>query len=171
MATERAVKVIRRYLEDAIAAEKTFEDQLRGFAKEGSSEQVHRVFLQHADETHDQCERLTRRLDELGGSPSEAKSFLAHLFGVAPKIAQVGHDTVDRVTQNLMIAYAVENSEIAMYESLIAVAQAAGDDETALLARDIQQQEIEAADKVWRLISPWAQTSFNKLAGAEQVVS
>lgn len=166
---EKWFDVIKRYLEDAIAAEKGFESQLRAFAKEGSSEQVHRLFLQHAEETRQQYERLTTRLRALGGEPSGLKGFLAHLFAFSPKMAQVGHDTVDRVTQNLMMAYSVENCEVALYESMIVVAEAAGDSETANLAREIQQQEREAADKVWRLIEPWAQTSFNKLAGAEQV--
>lgn len=166
---ERWLDVIQRYLEDAIAAEKGFESQLRAFAREGSSEQVHRLFLQDADETREQYERLTNRLRALGGEPAGIKSFLAHLLTFSPKLAQVGHDTVDRVTQNLMMAYAVENCEVAMYESLIAIAEAAGDSETAGLARSIQQQARETAEKIWALIGPWAHTSFNKLAGAEQV--
>jgi ferritin-like metal-binding protein YciE len=167
MATEKAVKVIQRYIEDAIAAEKGFEAQLRAFAEEGSSDQVHHLFLQHAEETRRQYERLTTRLHELGGEPSATKSLLAQLFVFTPKIAQIGHDIVDRVTQNLMVAYSVECFEVAMYEALIAVAEAAGDQETALLARDIQEEEREMAANVWRLIAPWAHTSFNKLAAME----
>src|SRR5216684_1944953 len=79
MATEKAVKVIQRYIDDAIAAEKAFEAQLRAFAEEGSSDQVHRLFLQHAEETRRQYERLTTRLGELGGQPSAAKSLLASI--------------------------------------------------------------------------------------------
>ena len=168
MATEKAVRFIKSHLQDAIAAEKSFETQLRGFASEGSSDQIHELFLQHADETRRQYERLTRRLTELAGDPSAGKSFLAHLVGLSPKLAQLGHDTVDRVTQNLMIAYAVENCEIAMYESLIAVAEAAGDEDTAELARALRDEERRTAEKVWKLISPWAETAFKKLAGAEQ---
>ena len=167
MATEKAVRVIQRYLEDAIAAEKGFEAQLRAFADEGSSEQVHHLFLQHAEETRRQYERLTTRLHDLGGESSTAKSILAQLFVFAPKVAEIGHDIVDRVTQHLIIAYSVECFEVAMYEALVAVAEAAGDQETALLARDIQEQERETAAKVWHLISPWAHTSFNKLAAIE----
>jgi ferritin-like metal-binding protein YciE len=167
MATEKAVKVIQRYIDDAIAAEKAFEAQLRAFAEEGSSEQVRHLFLQHAAETRRQHERLTGRLRELGGEPSAAKSLLAQLFVFTPKIAQIGHDIVDRVTQNLMIAYSVESFEVAMYEALVAVAEAAGDQDTALLARDIQEEERETAGKVWCLIAPWAHTSFNKLAAHE----
>ncbi len=171
MATEKAIRFIRTHLQDAIAAEKSFETQLRGFASEGSSEQIHGLFLQHADETRTQYERLTRRLTELGGDPSSAKSFLAHLVGLSPKLAQLGHDTVDRVTQNLMMAYAVENCEIAMYETLIAVSEAAGDEDTAEIARTIQEEERRTAEKVWKLISPWAGTAFKKLAGAEQLTA
>ena len=171
MATEKAVRFIKSHLQDAIAAEKSFETQLRGFASEGSSDQIHELFLQHADETRRQYERLTRRLTELAGDPSAGKSFLAHLVGLSPKLAQLGHDTVDRVTQNLMIAYAVENCEIAMYESLIAVAEAAGDEDTAELARALQDEERRTAEKVWKLISPWAVTAFKKLAGAEQLTA
>jgi len=171
MATEKAVRFIKSHLQDAIAAEKSFETQLRGFASEGSSDQIHELFLQHADETRRQHERLTRRLTELAGDPSAGKSFLAHLVGLSPKLAQLGHDTVDRVTQNLMIAYAVENCEIAMYESLIAVAEAAGDEDTAELARALRDEERRTAEKVWKLISPWAETAFKKLAGAEQLTA
>lgn len=169
MATEKAVKTIRTYLEDTIAAEKSFEDQLRSMAKEGSSNEIQSLYLQHADETRSQYERLTRRLTELGGDTSGGKSFMAHLIGMSPKVAQLGHDTVDRVTQNLMIAYAVENCEVAMYEALIAVAEAADDEDTAELAQTIQAEEKRTAEKVWALIAPWATTAFRKLAGAEQV--
>ena len=169
MATEKAVRVIQRYLADAIAAEKGFETQFRAFAEEGSSEQIHHLFLQHAEETRTQYERLTKRLEELGGQPSAAKSLLAQLFVFTPKIAQIGHDIVDRVTQNLIMAYSVESFEVAMYEALIAVAEAAGDQDTALLARDIREEERRTAVKIWELIAPWAHTSFNKLAAVEPV--
>src|SRR5436305_2238745 len=110
---------IRRYLEDAIAAEKSFETQLRGFAKEATLPQARTMFEQHADETRQQYEMLTSRLEALGGSTSTVKSLLAHLFNAAPKAAQLGHDDEERTTQDLMMAFSVENAEVAMYESLV----------------------------------------------------
>jgi ferritin-like metal-binding protein YciE len=171
MATEKAVRFIKSHLEDAIAAEKSFEAQLRGFASEGSSDQIRELFLQNADETRRRYERLTRRLSELGGDSSPSTSFMAHLAGFSTKVAQLGRDTVDRVTQNLIMAYAVGNYGIAMYESLIAIAEAAGDDDTQELTRALQQEEREIAKQVWNLISPWAETAFKKLAGAEQLTA
>jgi ferritin-like metal-binding protein YciE len=171
MATEKAVRFIKSQLEDAIAAEKSFETQLRGFASQGSSDRIHELFSQNVDETRRQYERLTHRLTELGGDSSPSQSFLAHLAGLSTKVAQLGEDTVDRVTQNLIMAYAVVNYEIVMYESLLAIAEAAGDEDTQELARALQQEEREMAQKIWNLISPWAETAFKKLAGAEQLTA
>src|SRR4051794_30999998 len=109
---------INRYLEDAIAAEKSFETQLNGFAKEASWPEARTLFEVHSRETHAQFESLTARLEALGGSIPAVKTMLADVFGMAPKIAQAGHEEEDRATQDLMMAFAVENAEVAMYESL-----------------------------------------------------
>jgi ferritin-like metal-binding protein YciE len=161
------VDVIRRYLEDAIAAERSFETQLRGFATEGDDEEVRSLFAAHAEETHLQHRRLTTRLEELGGSPSAGKSLLAHLFALTPKSAQLGHNEDERTVQNLMIAYTVEHGERAMYHALIGVAEAAMDAETAQLAREIQEQETATAEKIWQLIPTRAKIAFNMLTVAE----
>jgi ferritin-like metal-binding protein YciE len=164
MADDNMMDVIRRYLKDAIAAENSFESQLRGFAKEGEDSQAHALFQQHAEETHVQIQRLTARLEQLGDSPSTMKSFMAHIFGMAPKTASMGHDESERVTQNLMMAYTVEQAEVAMYESLATVAETLGDQQTATLARSIQAEENATAQKVWALIPQAARTSVAKLA-------
>lgn len=166
---ESARESIVDYLEDAIAAERSFEKQLRDFAETGSSDRSHELFLRHAEETRIQYQRLTARLQELGGDASGAKSFLAYLAGMSPKLAQMGHDVMDRLTQNLIIAFAVENCEIAMYEALIAVAEAGGDSRTAELARSIQAEEQATAGQVWQRLAPTALSAFNKMAGAEQL--
>ena len=163
MATETPKDIIKRYIDDAIAAEKSFETQLRAFAKEGNNQQVRRMFETHADETRQQYEKLTARLEQLGGSPSTTKSIMAHIFNMTPSSAKLGHREEERVTQNLMMAYAVENSEVGMYESLITAAEAAGDAETAQLARTIQKQERDTAEKVWSQIGPCARAAFESL--------
>jgi ferritin-like metal-binding protein YciE len=158
---------VQRYLEDAIAAEKSFETQLRGFSEEATNENAKTAFATHANETREQYERLTARLKALGGDPSTLKSMLAHIFNMAPKAAQTGHADEERATQDLMMAYSVENAEVAMYESLIIAAEAAGDSETVALARAIQKQEKETAEKVWKLIGPAAAQAYVQLnAGA-----
>ena len=166
---ENPTDVIKRYLQDAIAAEKSFETQLRMFAKEGHNAAVQQAFETHANETRIQYEQLTTRLEQLGGSPSTAKSLLAHFFNMSPAVAKLGYEAEERTTQNLMMAFAVENSEVAMYESLITVADAAGDSATADLARRIQDQERATAEKVWHFIAPCAREALQ--AVREETVS
>jgi ferritin-like metal-binding protein YciE len=160
---ETSTDVIKRYLEDAIAAEKSFETQLQGFANEGDNAAAKAAFHQHALETRTQYERLTSRLEALGGSTSTAKSLLAHVFNLTPKAASIGHEKEERTTQNLIMAFAVENSELAMYQALISVAEAAGDTETVALARSIQAQEKQTADKVWSLLTPAAVEAYRRI--------
>lgn len=160
---ETSSEVLKRYLQDAIAAEKSFETQLEGFSREGDDSEAKAAFAQHAAETRSQYERLTARLEALGGGASTFKSFMAHLFGVSPKAAQVGHEAQERTTQNLIMAFSVENAEIAMYESLHTTAIAAGDQITANLAKAIQAEEKRTADKVWSLIGPAARYAFARV--------
>jgi ferritin-like metal-binding protein YciE len=155
-----AKDVLQVYLEDAIAAEKSFETQLLGFSKDANDPAVQQMFQQHAEETRDQYVQLSARLEQLGGSTSTLKSMLAHVFNFAPKIAQIGHDEYERQTQNLMMAFSVENAEIAMYESLAEVCRLAGDTETEALAVKIQKQERDTAERVWEQIAPAARRAM-----------
>ena len=161
--SETAVGVIKRYLEDAIAAEKSFETQLDAFAKEGDNLEARAAFANHSVETKSQHQRLEIRLETLGGNASAAKSFLAHLFSMAPQAAKMGHEKEEQTVQNLMIAFAVENSEVAMYEALATVAAAAADTITENLAREIQKEEKTAAEKLWRLLPAAAALSFARV--------
>jgi len=163
MAQQSTNDVIRRYLQDAISAEKSFENQLRTFAGETDQDAVRVLFEQHADETRRQHERLTARLEAMGGEASGVKTFFANLFGGLPAIAKIGHDEAEKGTQDLITAFAVENSEIAMYEAMATAAAAAGDTLTQQLAREIQQEERITAQKVWDLIAPSARDSFLKV--------
>ena len=160
---DRPGDILIACLQDTIAAERCFESQLRTLAREADDQQLQRLFAEHAEETRTQHERLSTRLEEIGGSPSAAKSFLAHLYGIAPKTAQLARDQSERNTQDLIVAFAVENSEIAMYEALAVAAMAAEDPETEQLARRIQEEERITSEKVWRMLGPAARRSFEKL--------
>lgn len=156
--------VIRRYLQDALAAEQSFENQLKQFAEDSQQPELQQLFRQHADETRWQAERLKGRLEVLGGAPSGVKGFMANLFSLGPKVAQMGHDPSEKGVQNLIAAIAVEHSELAMYEALAQVAAAAGDLETEQLARDIQQQEARAAEMLWPYVGRTAREAFQQVA-------
>lgn len=164
MAERTPKESIIKYLQDAIAAETSFETQLRSMAKQGDDEVVQNLFYQHAEETAEQIRLLTNRLEELGGSKSTMKSLLAHMFGSVPKGAQIGQETEDLNTQNLIVAFSVEHSEIAMYEALRAAAEAAGDTQTVALAEQIQEEERRTAEKIWSQLSTSAAASMERLS-------
>jgi ferritin-like metal-binding protein YciE len=125
---------------------------LQGFFKGRRRSLAQEAFRQHALETKNQYERLTARLESLGGSTSGAKRLLAHIFNMTPQTAKLGHEKEKRTTQNLMMAFAVENSECAMYEAAATVAEAGGYSQTARLTREIQAEEKATADKVWKML-------------------
>lgn len=158
--------ILRRYLVDTMAAEHNFEAQLNAMSGEGDNMAARLLFAQHAEETRSQHKRLRMRLEALGGSPSGLKTAMAHLFNLIPKTAQFGHDESEIATQNLMIGFAMENAEIAMYEALASMAAAAGDLQTEQLARQIQEEERRAAKMIWHLIAPCAQESYGKISDA-----
>ena len=66
------------------------------------------------------------------------------------------------------MAYTVENAEVAMYEALATVAQAAGDFGTEQLARSIQQEEMETAQKVWQHLPTAARAAFARVVGVSE---
>ncbi len=158
--------LITRYLEDAIAAERSFEAQLRGFASEGDDEEVQAVFATHADEIREQLDRLTERLLTLGEKPSGTKSDLAQAAETAPKLVR-SNVPEERISQNLISAYTVEMAECAMYEALACAARAAGDLATEQLARQIQRQESTTAERVWKFIPSRTKIAFNMLTVQE----
>jgi ferritin-like metal-binding protein YciE len=163
-------EVMRRYLQDAIAAEINYENHLRQFAADARREPgLREIFLQHAEETRRQAAWLRMRLDTLHGVPSGVKALRAQLAWIGPKVAQLGHDGAERVSQDLLTAFTIECSEIAMYEALAVAAATAGDSETERLARGIQKEERRMADRLWAYLDTAVRESVVRLVGEEGV--
>jgi ferritin-like metal-binding protein YciE len=154
---------ILRYMEDAEAAERNFEDTLGGFAKSGDQPEAQSLFSMMSAKAKVQHERLERRLRSLGGSPSTAKSILAHVLAFAPLSAQLGHAAEEKNTQHLMIVYAAAAAQMAMYESLASSAQIAGDQETLTLARQLQTEEEEDHTLAWQHLGNSASASSQQV--------
>jgi ferritin-like metal-binding protein YciE len=167
MATTSSSELIQRYLQDVIASEKAFESQLRSMAEDCDNPRLQELFASHADETKRQYNRLTSRLQVLGGSPSATKSFMAHIFNAVPRAGQIGQKEEDRNTQNLIIAYAIEQGEAATYEALKVAAQVVGDMPTAQLAEEIQREEQMAAQKIWNMLPIIARSSVERQTSGE----
>ncbi|HZT43726.1 MAG TPA: DUF892 family protein [Chthonomonadaceae bacterium] len=155
-----------RYLDDAWAMEKALVDNLQSMADEVNNPNIRAMFQQHADETHRQEQQLEARIRALGEEPSGGKGFLNKMMAMIGDAFQGAHDPDDKTTQDLMKAFGIESFEMAMYQGLMAYANAIGDTQTAQLAQQILQQERETANKVWPLIAPTAARPAQDAAAA-----
>jgi ferritin-like metal-binding protein YciE len=160
-------EIIRRYLQQALAAEKTSEAQLREFSKQGDDEEVQAFFAAHADETQRQYERLSGRLGALDETEAGANGVIEKVVESSPKLTHSIETAEERIVQNVVIALSVESSECAMYEALAIVASAAGDTATEQLARELQAEEAQAAERLWRFIPSRSKIAYNILTAWE----
>jgi ferritin-like metal-binding protein YciE len=132
---------IVRYLQDAEAAERTFEDALASLSKAGDQPAVQSSLAAMSQNARTRHERLEARLKALDAGRSSVKSALAHALGFTPMLAQVGQTPSEKNTQHLMLTIATAAAGSAMYEALAAAAAAAGDGATEQLARELQNEE------------------------------
>lgn len=160
MAQEQAKDVILRYVQDAEAAERNFEDALTNFGMTGEQNAVKSLMSHASNKAKTQHERLEARLRALGGEPSKAKSMLAHILAFGPTLAQIGHEPAEKNTQHLIVVIGAAAAEMAMYESLASVAAAGGDTQTEQLARQLQKEEKEDWDQAWQLLATSAKASY-----------
>jgi ferritin-like metal-binding protein YciE len=158
-----AQEVIARYIQDAEAAERNFEDALTTFGTAGDQNATKSFFQWASEKAKTQHQRLENRLRELGGSPSTSKSLLAHILSFSTTAAQIGHEPAEKNTQHLIMCVGAAAAEMAMYESLAASAAAAGDTVTEQLARQLQAEEKDDYEKAWALLGPSALNAFEKV--------
>ena len=140
MSTTKRDEVID-WLNDAYAMERSIEITLR---KQADNEDAHRAVRDrariHLEETAEHANRITRCLEMLGSSPSSLKTVAGQILelgkGMTTKFAR------DERVKDFLAAYGTEYFEIACYKSLIAAAQAAGEDEIVpLLEQNLKEDE------------------------------
>jgi ferritin-like metal-binding protein YciE len=137
---------INTYLADVHALEGQSKELLEKSKAMDVPEALRAVLGNHQRETEGHLEKIERRLDDRGSTPSAVKDAMLRLgalnwggfFAAQP-------DTPAKLAG---FAYAVENLEVAAYELLLRVARRAGDDETVALAESILSEEKNAAKAV-----------------------
>jgi ferritin-like metal-binding protein YciE len=150
---------IARYIDDAIALEASGVTSLKDMISEATDPIDAALFQEHLAETELQKQHLEARLTAIGGRHNSLKDAMNKIGAAATDLLHVGKDAGDKATRNLIQAYAIENLEVATYESLYAAATEAGDVETAALAKQIQAQEEATARKIFPRISPLAKAA------------
>jgi ferritin-like metal-binding protein YciE len=100
----------------------------------------------HLTETEGHLEKIERRLDDRGATPSALKDAALRLGALNWGVFFAAQP--DTPAKLAGFAYAVENLEVAAYELLLRVARRAGDQETVALAEAILAEEEAAAKSV-----------------------
>jgi ferritin-like metal-binding protein YciE/nucleoside-diphosphate-sugar epimerase len=134
------------YLADVHSIEEQALVQMRAAPGIAGDERLAEIFEQHLEETEEQ-ERLVReRLEARGASPSTIKDLAGKGGGYGMLLfARSQPDAPGKLVAH---AFAYEHMEVAAYELLRRLAEHAGDEETAAVARRIGAEEERMAERL-----------------------
>jgi ferritin-like metal-binding protein YciE len=135
-----------KHIDEAIAMEENVKRMLDSMISTMDDPQVIDLLEHHKLETEQQSQRLRRRLEAHGASPSMVRE----AGGIIGALAKMPLDMVrgDKAGRNARDGYATEHMEIASYQLLERVATRAGDEETAEVARQNRAEEEAMARKL-----------------------
>jgi ferritin-like metal-binding protein YciE len=108
--------------------------------------EIKELLREHKLETERHADRMERRLDTHGASPSIVRESV----GIAQALMKSVLDATrsEKAGRNARDAYSTEHLEIASYELLARIAERAGDEETAHAARENLADEVAMAKKI-----------------------
>ena len=145
-------------LNEAYTKERQLETALDAHAQMTTREDYAKRLKDHLKETRSHATQVSKRIKQLGGTPetvslpgpeglTKAAETVSGALGKAKAAAQGplhamrGSGEQERMVRNARTEYQEEAWEIATYTVIDSVATAAGDKETAELARDIMREE------------------------------
>lgn len=153
-----------KQLADVHSIEEQALTQLRSAPGIAEEEELARIFERHLHETEDQERRVRERLEAHEAYPSKLKDLAGKAGGLGMlAFAEVQPDSPGKLTAH---AYSYEHLEIAAYELLRRQAEAAGDGETAELARSIAAEEQRMANRLEASFDVAAEASLASGDGA-----
>lgn len=130
---------LTKYLSDAHSIETQALAQMRTAPKIAVDAALSEAFSTHLVETEEHERLVGERLEARGGSPNAVKEAVMRLGGKGFILfARSQPDTPGKLVAH---AYSYEHLELASYELLLRVAERAGDERTAAVARQIRDQE------------------------------
>jgi ferritin-like metal-binding protein YciE len=135
-----------KHIDEALAMEQNVLRMLDSMVATTEDEEIKADLRQHKLETEQQAERLRRRLEAHGASPSVVKEAGGVVGALMKSVVDMARG--EKAGRNARDAYATEHMEIAAYELLERIAKRAGDEETAEVARRNRAEEEEMAKKI-----------------------
>jgi ferritin-like metal-binding protein YciE len=135
-----------KHIDEAHAMEQNVLRMLDGMISTTDDPEILDALEHHKVQTQSHADRMAQRLEAHGASPSAVKQ----IGGVLGALAKMPLDFVrgEKSGRNARDAYATEHLEIASYELLRRIAEKAGDEETAVAAKEIIEEEKYMANVV-----------------------
>jgi ferritin-like metal-binding protein YciE len=149
-----------KHIDEAVAMEENVKRMLDGMIQTTDDPQVLDLLEHHKLETEQHSQRLRRRLEAHGASPSMVRE----ATGILGALAKMPLDMVrgEKAGRNARDGYATEHMEIASYQLLERVAKRAGDEETAEVARQNRADEEAMARKLEEHWDTFAELSLRE---------
>ena len=145
MASDQLKEQLVKHIDEALAMEQNVLRMLDGMIETTEDEEIKEELRHHKLETEQHADRMSRRLEAHGASPSMVKE----AGGIASALMKGVLDMArpEKAGRNARDGYATEHMEIASYQLLERIAQRAGDEETAEAARQNRADEEAMAKK------------------------
>src|SRR5215211_1226106 len=146
MADDNLQQKLVDYVEDAHAMEQNVSRMLDSMISTTDDLEIKEMLRHHKQETEEHEQRLRERLDALGAGTSTTKE--AGAVGAALLKGVGDMARTDKPGKNARDGYTTEHMEIAAYQLLERLAERAGDEQTAEVARENRADEEAMARKI-----------------------
>ena len=134
-----------KHIDEAYAMEQNVLRMLEGMIDTTDDPQLKADLEHHKQETEMQAERLEGRLQAHDSSPSLVREAGGMVGALMKEVVDLARG--EKAGRNVRDGYATEHMEIASYQLLERVAQRAGDEETAAVARQNRSEEEAMAQR------------------------
>jgi ferritin-like metal-binding protein YciE len=148
------------HIDEAYAMEQNVLRILDGMISTTDDPEIVRELQHHRMQTEGHAERMQARLEAHDASPSTIRE----AGGVLGALMKLPLDMVrsEQAGRNARDGYATEHMEIASYELLARIAERAGDETTATVAREMIEEEREMARTIEANWDTFAQLSLRE---------
>jgi ferritin-like metal-binding protein YciE len=146
MAGEDLKDQLVKHIDEALAMEQNVLRMLDSMVETTDDPQIKDELRHHKLETERHADRLRDRLDAHGASPSTVREVGGILGALTKGVVDVVRG--EQAGRNARDGFATEHLEIASYELLERIAERAGDEATAQVARENRADEEAMAKKL-----------------------
>jgi ferritin-like metal-binding protein YciE len=149
---------LTKHIDEALAMEQDVLRMLDSMIETTEDDEINQELREHKLETERQQDRLRQRLEARGAQPSLVREAGGVMGALMKSVVDVAR--TEKAGRNARDGYATEHMEIASYQLLERIAERAGDEETAAVARQNRAEEEAMADRFDRHWDRFAELSL-----------